>query len=138
MTNAELVRTVHADFCAGRLDAVTERALPSITVDAVPFGTVFHGREGLMAFMGTFRNAFPDIQLRHVNVVESGDQVTVEATWTGTHTGPLSTPQGDIPATGRRVTKGRICEVFRIQNGRLASITNYQDVGTWMRELGLV
>jgi len=38
------------------------------------------------------------------NLMAVGDQVAYETTWKGTHTGPLTTPDGQtIPATGKSV-----------------------------------
>lgn len=72
------------------------------------------------------------------NQVASGDQVASECRFTGTHTGPLVTPQGEVPPTGRTVDI-TICEVWTINNGKLASLRNYQDqdMVSFSRQLGL-
>lgn len=88
--------------------------------------------------MTGFATAFPDLQISVTNQVASGDQVVTEFTWTGTHTGPLQSLQGEIPATGKKVIGGRVCEVWTIRNGEVARLVNYQDASTWLRQLGLV
>jgi predicted ester cyclase len=63
-----------------------------------------HGREAVRGYVATFRTAFPDGRHTIDRAVESGDTVAVEGHWTGTHTGPFATPQGEMPPTGRTVT----------------------------------
>ena len=43
----------------------------------------------------------------------SGEWVVQEFTFEGTHTGPLQTPMGEVPATGRSL-KGRGVQVFKL------------------------
>jgi predicted ester cyclase len=67
-----------------------------------PDGTL-HGREAVREYVGRFRTAFPDGRHTILRALESGDGVALEGTWTGTHTGVLATPQGDVPPTGLTV-----------------------------------
>jgi steroid delta-isomerase-like uncharacterized protein len=137
--NLALARKLYERFNSGDLDGA--RALELTTEDAlvelVPFAMTFHGREGFRQFMGGFKQAFPDLTVTVTNQVASEDQVVSECTWTGTHSGPLGTPTGEIPATGRSVRNGRFCEVWGVRDGKMSSLRNYQDPGSWLRELGL-
>ena len=135
--NAKTAAHIHALFCAGKLEAVLDLATDDIEVQLTPTGQTFRGREGFMQFMHVFKTAFPDIQIKHTNAVCDGDQVVVEATWNATHGGPLLSPAGTIPATGKRVAESRICEVMKFRGGKLAKLVNYQDFGSWLRQLGL-
>jgi steroid delta-isomerase-like uncharacterized protein len=136
-TIAETARQIHLLFCENRLEQVLDLATDDVVVDLVPAGQSFKGREGFMQFMHVFKSAFPDIQIQHTRVFASGDCVAVEARWSGTHTGPLVTPAGTVPGTGKRVESARICEIMQFRNGRLVQLTNYQDFGSWLRQLGL-
>src|SRR5439155_25479150 len=109
-----------------------------VEVVLIPFGQTFHGREGFRQFMAGFKQAFPDLAVTVTNQVASEDQVVNEFRWRGTHTGPLMSPQGEIPPTGKPVEGAVVCEVLGIRNGKVASLRNYQDVSTWLRQLGLV
>ena len=55
----------------------------------------------LEAFQG-WKAAMPDVQGTVTSAIESGQQVALEVTWEGTHTGELMTPQGTIPPSGKR------------------------------------
>ena len=63
-----------------------------------------HGRDAVRDYVGRFREAFPDGRHAIERAVESGSSVAIEGRWSGTHTGTFSTPQGDVPPSGRPVT----------------------------------
>jgi ketosteroid isomerase-like protein len=65
---------------------------------------VLRGRDEIRSYVSGFRTAFPDGHHHLDRVYEAGDDtVAVEGRWAGTQTGPLATPGGEIPATGRSV-----------------------------------
>jgi steroid delta-isomerase-like uncharacterized protein len=137
--NVALARQVYEAFNRGDLEGAAALATDDIEVDLVAFGMVTRGRAAFRdQFMGGFKRAFPDLVVTVVNQVATEDQVVDECTWRGTHTGPLMSPGGDIPPTGKAVEGGRFCEVWRIRDGKVAKLVNYQDATTWMRQLGLV
>lgn len=56
----------------------------------------------------------------------------------GTHTGPLPTPGGDIPATGQTVSFD-VAEILELdEDGRVVEHREYMDPGALMTQLGLV
>jgi ketosteroid isomerase-like protein len=100
-----------------------------------PFGT-FRGRDEIRNFMRGMMGAFSES--RHaVDAYADGDIVTVEGTWSGTHTGTLATAQGEVPATAREV-KLPFAAVVRVRDGRIASLHNYYDGVGFMAQLGLM
>lgn len=135
--NAQLARRVYQLFNEGKPEAVTALATDDIELVLYPFGQTFHGREGFMQFMQGFSNAFPDLKIEVKNQAATEDQVVSEFTARGTHTGPLQTPAGTVPPTGRTVDF-TVCEVWRIRDGKVASLHNYQDSASIMRQLGLI
>jgi steroid delta-isomerase-like uncharacterized protein len=139
-TNDNVRRTaeLHAAFSEGKLDRCLEVASDDIEVVFQAAGQMARGREGFLQFMQGFKTAFPDIAIRHVHAFAAGDQVAVEFVWSGTHTGPLATPAGNIPPTGKKVSDGAVCEIVTWGNGRVTRIVNYQDFGSVLRQLGIV
>jgi steroid delta-isomerase-like uncharacterized protein len=135
--NAALARRIYQLFSDDKLDDALELVAEDVEAVLVPFGQTFHGRDGFTGFMQGFKGAFPDIRISVTNQVATDDQVVSEFTARGTHTGPLQTPSGAILATGRTVDF-IVCEVMRVKNGRIASLHNYQDAASIMRQLGLV
>ena len=81
--------------------------------------------------------AFPDIYGTFVNSYVSGTNVVCdEVIGRGTHTGPLQTPDGVIPATGKSF-EIRSCRVVEIEGDKVKVIRNYFDGLTMMQQLGL-
>ena len=52
-------------------------------------------------------------------------------------TGPLQTPAGTIPATGKTLQL-RFAEVFEMRDGKIKTTRAYWDTATLMRQLGLM
>jgi steroid delta-isomerase-like uncharacterized protein len=135
--NAALARRIYQLFSDDKLDDALELVTEDVEAVLVPFGQTFHGRDGFTGFMQGFKGAFPDIRISLTNQVATDDQVVSEFTARGTHTGPLQTPAGAIPPTGRTVDF-IVCEVMRVKQGRIASLHNYQDAAAIMRQIGLI
>ena len=55
------------------------------------------------AFQG-WKLAMPDVKGTVTNCIASGNTVTMEVSWTGTHTGPFVGAAGTIPASGKSQT----------------------------------
>jgi predicted ester cyclase len=62
------------------------------------------GRDAVREYVGRFRRAFPDGRHTIDRAVEADDAIAIEGRWSGTHTGPFTMPEGDVPPTGRSVT----------------------------------
>jgi ketosteroid isomerase-like protein len=102
---------------------------------ASPLATV-RGRDQIGEFIRGMHASFSDWK-HEVTVESAGDLVVAEGTWSGTHTGPMPTPQGEVPPTGRRPTI-RFAGVVRVRDGRLVSVHNYFDRLEFMSQLGLM
>jgi steroid delta-isomerase-like uncharacterized protein len=100
-------------------------------------GQTYHGPEGVRRYCEEWATAFPDARCDITGVVASESGVVVEFVGRGTHSGPLATPMGDIPATNR-YAELPCCEVYDLRDGKLARLRLYFDTGTLLRQLGLV
>lgn len=100
-------------------------------------GALLRGIDQWREFQRMYLAAFPDgaYEVRHNEPV--GDTVFVEGVWSGTHTGPLTTPEGELPATGQRVTVP-FALVITIRDGRLGTVHNYHDRFDFLTQLGLL
>ena len=96
--------------------------------------------EGTPAFRAWFQlwaEAAPDRQVRYHNVVGDDHQAIGEGVFTGTHTGTLHLPAGDVPATGRAVKLPYVA-VVKTSGGKITFMRHYFDVMDMMVQLGLV
>lgn len=101
-----------------------------------PAGTT----QGIDGYLGTakgFVAAFPDCRFQVTSVVASGNRVVMEGIYSGTHTGPLMTPQGEVPPTGRTLELA-LCDVFDVEAGRIGRVRAYYDQMTLAAQLGLL
>ena len=90
----------------------------------------------VLELMQGWAKAFPDSHGIFHDASVSGDRVVLEIIWHGTHTGPMQTPDGEIPATGKRMEM-RACALFEVEAGKVKSIRQYFDMMTMMQQLGL-
>lgn len=127
-------------------DAVTNRTAAQVaaqinTPDAVwtsiPAGASFQGPEGYQQFLGVWLTAFPDAQIELRNIAAGDDFAIAQFVGRGTHRGPLPTPAGELPPTGRSMAV-EFCEVYAIKGGKIARCDLYFDAMGLMKQLGVV
>jgi ketosteroid isomerase-like protein len=76
--------------------------------------------------------------MHHVrHFVESEGAIAVELEVTGTHTGPMQTPQGTVPPTGKKVVWDS-CDYVRTRGGKIVSLHVYHDSVPFLTALGLM
>jgi predicted ester cyclase len=85
----------------------------------------------------SFAVACPDGRHTITDVIDAGVRFAIEGTWTGTHTGPMAGPAGEIPPTGRSVALP-FCGIATRRDDRIAAVTVYLDQMTMLAQLGLV
>lgn len=116
------------------LDGALDLATDDVEVRLVALGQTLTGRESFRRFMERFAIASSDMKKEVTNQIASDEQVVSEFTLKGTHDGSLRTQAGEIPSTGRSIEL-EVVEVVSIRDGKVASITNYSDTSTLMRQL---
>jgi steroid delta-isomerase-like uncharacterized protein len=117
-----------------------ERIKACYTDDAVftaPGGVRLEGPEAIAGYAMTWLNALPDATATVDNEVIAGNWAALQQTFKGTHTETLVSPEGDIPATGKSVV-GRVAEVIRIEDGKIAEDHLYFDNMEFLTQIGLV
>jgi predicted ester cyclase len=102
-----------------------------------PGGLNFHGTEGFRAWYRLWDDACPDHVVRYHNIVGDGEQAIGEGIFTGTQTGVLHLPTGDVPPSGRKL-KADFAAVIRVKDGKITYLRHYFDVMDMMVQLGLV
>jgi ketosteroid isomerase-like protein len=79
----------------------------------------------------------PDAQAVVEHRSEAADTVVVEGRFVATFTGPLTTDDGDVAATGARVDL-RFADVSRVRDGVIVSYHTYYDQLGLLTQLGLM
>ena len=135
--HAAVIRTLFNAFNEGDVDRCATLATEDFELVDVASGQTFHGPGGLQQWLQSFLMAGPDAKTSILTTITEGEWVATEHIGRFTHTGPLLTPAGEIPPTGRRVEL-QIAEVYRMREGKIALLHAYYDVATMLRQLGLM
>lgn len=130
----ELLDEVGKAF-AGDVAAMDRLFPPDITM--VEGSTALQGPAGVKGYFTTFSRAFPDASIQIRNAVVHEDEAGLEVVYSGSHTGPLAGPQGEVPPTGRKVTSPGAAFV-RLRGDKLVSFHGYYDQLGFMVQLGLM
>jgi steroid delta-isomerase-like uncharacterized protein len=135
--HATVVHSLFDAFNAGDLARATSLVTEDLELVDMAAGFTFHGPEGLLQWLQGFLTAGPDAKTEIITTIVAGDWVATEHIGRFTHTGPLLTPTGPIPPTGRRVEL-QFAEVYQIRDGKIALLRAYYDAATMLRQLGLI
>ena len=84
-----------------------------------------------------WKEAMPDVKGTVTNACATGNTVVLEVTWKGTHTGPLQSPSGTVPATGKQQTT-RAGWVMNFDGGKIKESRHYFDMLSFMQQLGIL
>jgi quinol monooxygenase YgiN/predicted ester cyclase len=101
-----------------------------------PGGVRLHGRDAADAIWTTWNEAFPDNRLSITSIHADDRGGTHEGRFTGTHTGTLRGPGGEIAATSRTVD-APFCGVYEFDEGKITSFHLYFDQMELLAQLGV-
>ena len=135
--NATTARRLYQDWNKRDFDHLAGLYGRNCEIVVVGSGTRFEGLEGAKEYARMWADGFPDGQIKVDTVIATEREVVVEFTGTGTHTGTLRAPGGEIQATGRSVTL-QVCDVLRFQRGQVKSLHSYFDSAALLTQLGVM
>jgi steroid delta-isomerase-like uncharacterized protein len=135
-TNQTLARTIVDAFNARKFDEATKHVTDKFVWRNVPTGETFTGPAGMRKYFENWVNGFKDARVDIKQIISTEKNVVLEYVGSGTHTGPIETPNGQILATNHKA-EIPCADICTIENGKVASITSYFDLATMMQQLGL-
>jgi steroid delta-isomerase-like uncharacterized protein len=135
--SAAVIEELFEAFNKGDLDRAESLFSKDLELVDLALGVVLTGPGGGRAWLQSFRSALPDARTELVSIIAQGDAVASEHVGRGTHRGPLQTPAGTIPATGRSIEL-KIAETYLVRLGKVVRLNAYYDSTTLMRQLGLL
>jgi steroid delta-isomerase-like uncharacterized protein len=93
------------------------------------------GPEQIIELFKGWKTAFPDAVGTVTSSVASDDTAVLEVTWKGTHSGPLTTAAGTIPASGKhQETPAAVFYVF--EGAKIKAVRHYFDAITLLKQIG--
>jgi len=93
------------------------------------------GSEKIVELFKGWKTAFPDAVGTVTSAVASGNTAALEVTWKGTHTGPLGTAEGTIPASGKRQETPAAFFVT-VEGDKIKESRHYFDSLTLLKQIG--
>ena len=97
----------------------------------------YRGRDAIRRSYQDLHAVFPDERIKKVRSFGQGDWICIEMVASGTHKGPLMTPEGKtIPPTNKSY-QVEIAATIRIENGKIAEYHEYFDKLEMLTQLGL-
>jgi predicted ester cyclase len=134
-SNADIVRSIIEAYDRQDFDAAAP--LVEHCTKHTPVGT-FSGWGEIQHFVAGFYQAFPDLEHNIVDLIQDGDTVATRVLLTGTHTGPLVSPDGQqVPPTGRSISMPSLT-IVALRDGKPVDWYVSFDQMTMLAQLGLV
>jgi predicted ester cyclase len=123
--NMEATRRWFTDGWLG-VDLTEATFDPALTTNGAAVGLT-----GPRANIAARLTGFPDLATEIMTLTGSGDTVTVQLHWRGTHRGPY----GGVPATGKHVDV-RVISIWRFADGKVVENWTIQDQFSLLQQIG--
>ncbi|MBM3947715.1 MAG: ester cyclase [SAR202 cluster bacterium] len=138
MAEQDAIKTVQANiaaFNAGDAQKMAATTAENAVYEEMATQRRIQGRDATIQLAMEWRQAFPDAKGTIQRITASGNTVTAEIFWEGTHKGALPSPAGTIPATGKKVQM-RAVQVTTVEGGKLKHTNHYFDLMTMLQQIG--
>ena len=140
MAEQDLIRVARESvdpFSAGDWQRFKATIAPDAVYQELATQRRVQGADQIVQTVQGWRQALPDSRGTVTRALASGDTVVLEITWEGTQTGPLETPGGSIPPSGKRVTVQAV-QVLTVQGDKIKENRHYFDMLGLLQQLGAV
>jgi len=140
MTGEDLIRLATENVEAWSLGDWERLKAPfSSDVVYLELGTqrTLRGLDQLVETYKSWKLSIPDGTGRVVSSLASGNTVVLEVIWSGTQTGPIQTPGGVVPASGKSFTLAA-AQVITFRDGKIIEFRHYFDMLTMLQQIGAV
>jgi steroid delta-isomerase-like uncharacterized protein len=122
-------------FSSGDWELLRGTLAPDSRYDELGTQRKIEGPEKIVELFKDWKAAFPDGAGTVTSAIASGDTAALEVTWKGTQTGPLTTAEGTIPASGKRQeTPAAI--FFTFEGDKIKESRHYFDSMTLLKQIG--
>jgi steroid delta-isomerase-like uncharacterized protein len=138
MTEEDLIRVARENvdtFTAGDWDGMKTTMTPDSVYDEFPTQRHVQGAEAIIEANRGWKQAFPDATGTVRNVLARDNLVAMEVTWQGTNTGPMESPSGAMPPSGRRA-EVPAAMVMTFEGDKIKETRHYFDMMGLLKQLG--
>ena len=97
----ELGKNFVTSFNNGDWESLESALCPEVKYIEIPTKTEINGVDKFLGLCKSWKSIMSDCSGEVTNAHASGDTVILEITWTGTQSGPMQTPLGEHPSSGK-------------------------------------
>jgi steroid delta-isomerase-like uncharacterized protein len=131
----QLARKQIAAFNSGDWDQLGAGLAPDSRYDELGTQRKIEGSEKVVDLFKGWKTAFPDAVGTVTSAVASDNKAALEVTWKGTHSGPLATAEGTIPASGK-LQETPAAFFFTFDGDKVKESRHYFDSMTLLKQIG--
>ena len=138
LTTDEIVKLARKQidaFNAGDWEQLRASLASDSRYDELGTQRKIEGPEMIVELFKGWKKAFPDAVGTVTSAVASGNKAALEVTWKGTHTGPLETAEGTLPASGKR-QETPAALFFAFDGDKIKESRHYFDSMTLLKQIG--
>lgn len=138
MKAEEIVRRQLDAFNRHDAEAFAACYSDNATIADPQFQEPISGSAAIARDVADWFGSFPDVEATLARTVVNGSQYAAEWSMRGTHKGPLVTPEGHVPATGKPIRVTVVTIGRTDDRGRVAEERRAYDLAGIMNQLGLM
>ena len=137
-------KVAFANACLGHMNAKDWEKLGACYTDSATFEHVdsgmppTSGKQAILDSLKEMTTAYPDFAITPTLMLVNGNKVASVGVFTGTNSGPMKSPMGEMPATNKKVGVWyfNLAEIDPAAGG-VTKESLFSDMGTMMGQLGL-
>ena len=122
-----LCRNFVEDFNTCNWEGISHALCPSVNYVEIATKSTIDGAEGFLELCKGWKSVMSDCKGEVLYAHADGDTVLLEISWEGTQSGPMQTPLGEIPSSGKS-QKMNAVQIFEIVDGKVSKIRNLFDL----------
>jgi ketosteroid isomerase-like protein len=131
----QIAREIITSYGTGNWTALKGLFTPTATYNELGSQQRVQGPDSIVKALQGWKKAMTDSQGKVTNAFASGDTVTLQITWTGTHDGAFTGPGGTVSPTGKRQTTPAAM-IVRFSGNKVSEIHHYFDMVTFLQQIG--
>ena len=126
-----LVYELYAAWSLHQLEKIDTIFTDDAAYEDVAAGQAYRGKEAIKELLRGAYAWAPDFRVTMQSLIVADDRAATEWLSEGIQTGPI----GDLPASGNSF-RLRGVSTFVFRDGKIASVTDYYDMATFLAQLG--
>jgi len=138
MNDKELIQTakeIVTGYSTADWKALKNILTPDALYDEIGTQRKIKGPDQIVQALQGWKQAMTDSKGTVTNAYASGDTVTLEITWQGTHNGPFTGPTGTLPPSGKRQTTPAAM-IVKFQGNKVKEMHHYFDMMSFLQQIG--